>query len=371
MKKNYRLTFLLITLLLSLSVCAQTPFKKPEVKSIIKRVADWQIDHQKEVKYGELNWTNATLYIGMLKWAKMAEEEDKDSSYYKWLLRIGSRNYWQVEKRMYHADDIAIAQIYIDLYRKYKKDAMINPTIARTEWVLKHPSKGSFELDYNKPETLERWTWCDALFMAPPVYAKLYRITGNKKYIKFLNKEYKATYNYLFDKEENLFFRDWHYFTQKEENGKKIFWGRGNGWVLGGLAEILQELPKKDKNRKYYEELYIRLSTRVAEFQNNDGFWHASLLDPVSYPSPETSCTAFNVYAMAYGVNEGILDKKVFLPVIIKGWEALVSSVNDDGKLGYVQPVGADPKKVTREMTEVFGVGAFILAGTQIYRMAE
>lgn len=371
MKINYRFILLGIIFSSSLPTFSQISFKKSEVKNIIKKVADWQIAHQKEVKHGEINWTNATLYLGMLEWAKMAEEEDQDSSYYKWLLRIGSRNYWQVDQRMYHADDIVISQIYIDLYRKYKKNAMIVPTIARAEWVMEHPSKGSFELDYSKPKTLERWTWCDALFMAPPVYAKLYRLTGDKKYIKFLNKEYKATYDYLFDKKENLFFRDWHYFTQKEENGKKIFWGRGNGWVLGGLTEILQELPKKDKNRKFYEELYIKLCTRVAELQNKDGFWHASLLDPDSYPSPETSCTTFNVYAMAYGVNEGILDKKVFLPIVIKGWKALVSSVDEDGKLGYVQPVGADPKKVTREMTEVFGVGAFLLAGNQIYRMAE
>ena len=78
-----------------------------------------------------------------------------------------------------------------------------------------------------------------------------------------MNREYKATYDYLFDKEENLFYRDWRYFDKREANGKKVFWGRGNGWVLGGLVEILKELPKKDKNRKFYEELFVKLATRV------------------------------------------------------------------------------------------------------------
>ena len=219
---------------------------------------------------------------------------------------------------------------------------MIIPTLARTEWIVNHPSEGSFKLVEGDLKTLERWTWCDALFMAPPVYAKLYMLTGEKKYIKFMNREYKATYDYLFDKEENLFYRDWRYFDKCEANGKKVFWGRGNGWVLGGLVEILKELPKK-----------------------------ASLLDPASYPSPETSCTTFIVYSIAYGINEGLLDKEIYLPVMIKGWNALVSAVEPNGKLGYVQQIGADPKKVTRDMTEVYGVGAFLMAGNEIYKMAR
>lgn len=366
-----RFFLLAASLLLSLSMLAQLPFQKTEVKSVMKKAADWQIAHQAEVKHGVLDWTNAALYMGMLDWAELAEKEGGDASYYDWLLKIGRSNGWQVDKRMYHADDIAVGQIFIDLYRKYNNKNMMYPTQARAEWVVNHPSDGPMLLNYGKGETLERWTWCDALFMAPPVYVKLYVLTGDKKFIKFMNKEYKATYDLLFDKEERLFYRDSRYLTKKEENGEKVFWGRGNGWVLGGLAEMLQDFPRKDKNRKFYEDLFVTLCARVAELQNPDGFWHASLLDPASYPSPETSCTTFIIYALAYGVNEGLLDKDTYLPVIEKGWKALVSAVEGDGKLGYVQPIGADPKKVTREMTEVYGVGAFLLAGNQIYKMSR
>ena len=132
---------------------------------------------------------------------------------------------------------------------------------------------------------------------------------------------------------------------------------------------MLQDFPKKDKNRKFYEDLFVTLSERAAKLQSLDGFWHASMLDPASYPSPETSATGFIVYALAYGINEGLLDKDIYLPVVEKGWKALVSAVETDGKLGYVQPIGADPKKVTRDMTEVYGVGAFLLAGNQIYKL--
>lgn len=365
-------------LLLTLALCmgylcttnAQVP-TKTEVQQSMKRVADWQIAHMKEVRHGDLNWVNATFYLGLFHWAAIAEQDNQDDSYFKWLTRLGNRNYWQVDQRMYHADDVCIAQTYLHMYDKYKQKKMIVPTLARTEWVIDHPSNGTFQLNYSDPTTLEHWTWCDALFMAPPVYLHLYNITGDKKFIRFMDKEYKATYDFLYNKEENLFFRDHHYFDKKEANGTKVFWGRGNGWVLGGLVEMLRMFPEKSKYRPFYQDLFQKLCIRVAGLQNSDGFWHASLLDPASYPSPETSCSGFFVYALAYGVNEGLLPKDKFQPIVEKGWKALLTTVEEDGKLGYVQPIGADPKKVTREMTEVYGPGAFLLAGTEIYRMAK
>ena len=107
----------------------------------------------------------------------------------------------------------------------------------------------------------------------------------------------------------------------------------------------------------------------MAHLQSPDGYWHASLLDPASYPSPESSATGFIVYALSYGINAGLLDKQSFLPIVEKGWKALVDAVNVEGKLGYVQPIGADPRKVTRNMTEVYGVGAFLMAGCEIYKI--
>lgn len=352
-----------------------TSYAKPnkeEIKSIMKKVADWQIANpNKGAEHDDLDWTNAALYMGMLDWAELAEQEDGDSSYYKWLLRIGYRNHFQVGKWMYHADFIAVGQPFIDLYVKYGDKKMIAPVMARANWVVENPSKTTLELDYKNPETLDRWSWCDALFMAPPVYAKLYALTKNKKYLDFLNKEYQATYEYLYDKEENLFYRDCRFFVKRESNGKKVFWGRGNGWVLGGLVEILKALPLDEPSRTFYQNLFVKLATRVGELQSEDGYWHASLLDPKSYPSPETSATGFIVYALAYGITEGLLDKTYFKPIVEKGWKALVDAVEFDGKLGYVQPIGADPRKVTRDMTEVYGVGAFLLAGNQIYDMIE
>lgn len=365
--------FFFITSLLWLAVAqvgAQQISDKAAIKAIMKRVADWQIANpNKGAEHDDVSWTHAALYMGMLDWAELTEKEDGDDSYYQWLLRIGRRNHFQMGMWMYHADFIAVGQPFIDLYLKYGNKKMIAPVMARANWVIENPAEIELGLDYSNLETLDRWSWCDALFMAPPVYAKLYALTKDKKYLDFLNREYKASYDHLFDKEERLFYRDRRYFGKSEANGKKVFWGRGNGWVLGGLVEILNTLPKDEPSRAFYQELFVTLATRVAELQSPDGYWHASLLDPASYPSPETSATGFIVYAFAYGVNEGLLDKDVFMPVIEKGWKALVDAVEPDGKLGYVQPIGADPRKVTRDMTEVYGVGAFLLTGCQLYKM--
>lgn len=347
----------------------QVQMSKTEVTDLARRVADWQIREFPKNKHAAgdpKGWIAGALYMGMFDWAELSQ----DDQYFNWLKKVFNRQSWQVADRMYHADDVCVSQTYIDMYNKYKEEKMINPTWARIDWVISHPSKEGMDLDYNKPETCDRWSWCDALFMAPGIYTRLYALTGNKKYMKFADKEYKETYNHLYDKDEHLFYRDSRYIGKKEANGEKVFWGRGNGWVIGGLAEILKTLPASDKKyRPFYVNLFKEMSERFAGLQSEDGFWHASLLDPASYPSPETSATGFIVYGLAYGINQGYLPADKYLPIVKKGWAALASAVEPDGKLGWVQPVGADPRKVTREMTELYGTGAFLMAACEVYKL--
>ena len=238
--------------------------------------------------------------------------------------------------------------------------------------ILKDPAKGDLLFVNTKDYwSTQRWSWCDALFMGPTVWAKMANVTGKKKYLDFMYQEYKVSTDYLYDKDEDLYFRDSNYFTKKENNGAKVFWGRGNGWVFAGLPIIIRELPKKYEQKAYFETIFKEMASKLLKLQDTNGFWHASLLDPASYPNPEMSATAFFVYGFAWGINNGYLDKGTYLPAIIKGWKAMVSSVWADGKVGFIQPIGSDPKAVTKEMTEVYGVGGFLLAGTEITRMIE
>lgn len=341
---------------------------KEAIKTVAAKVADWQLRDYKTAPFSSgvaRGWRNGVLYNGMFDWAELSG----DNKYFKYLENIFNKEYWQVGNRMYNADDICVAQAYLDMYVKYKKDNMLIPTLARAEWVLEYQPQGNIDISKGKSD---RWWWCDALYMAPAVYSRLYAITGNKTFMKFADKEFKATYEHLYDKEERLFFRDGNYLDKREANGKKVFWGRGNGWVMGGLAEILKTLPAGDKKyRPYYLQLFREMSDRVAELQCEDGFWRTSMLDIETYPDPETSSTGLFVYALAYGINQGYLPKDKFLPVVTKGWEALVASVDTEGKVCWVQPVGQAPKRIEKRMTQVYGTGGFLMAACEMYKLTE
>ncbi|NPA36147.1 MAG: hypothetical protein GXO47_04785 [Chlorobi bacterium] len=346
-------------------------FTKQAVKEAMKKVADWQLAHP--LKHNAADWTNGALYAGMVEWAKMADSD----KYFKWLKDKGRKNSWnhmvrQNPRMKYHADDYCVGQMYVELYRHYGDKRMIKPMEEYFDHILKNPSKVDLEFDWSKEHLpIERWSWCDALFMGPTVWAKMANVTGKKEYLKFMDKEYKATTDYLYSKKDSLYFRDSRYFDKKEANGKPMFWGRGNGWVFAGLPVIIRELPENYKNKEYYVEIYKQMAKKLVELQDEKGYWHASMLDPESYPNPEMSSTAFFVFGLAWGINNGYLDKETYLPAVKKGWKAMVNAVWPDGKFGWVQPIGENPKDVTKEMTEVYGVGGFLLAGSEVYKLAK
>lgn len=240
---------------------------------------------------------------------------------------------------------------------------MVQPTIARLDQIMNHPPDAGMSFR-NK----QNWTWCDALFMAPPVYLGIAQLEDDPTYAQFMHRHFMDTYRHLFDKEDNLFYRDDSYFDKREANGEKIFWGRGNGWVVAGLANILELLPKDDPTRPFYSDLFKIMLERLVQLQNPKGYWQASLLDPESYPAPETSATALITYALAYGINHDLLEKESFEEPLMMAWQHLISVIDETGKLGWVQPIGADPKSVTMEMTASYGVGAFLLAASEMYR---
>ncbi len=339
----------------------------PEVKALMKRVADWQIAHYRDsYTYKEphhpLDWTNGALYVGMTKWAAMAG----DDTYYEWLKKVGEDNKWNLHSRRYHADDHTVGQMYCELYRKYGDKKMIEPTIKSFDYILYHPSKS--KLDWETPFHQDRWNWCDALFMSPPVWAKLYKITGERKYLDFMVAEYKATTGFLFDKKENLYYRDQSYMG-KLDHGTKIFWARGNGWVFAGLTNILNELDPGSKEYAYFLGIYKKMAKKLLEIQTPQGHWAMSLLGQAFYPTPETSGSSFFTYGLAWGINKGILDKATYEPAVRKGWMAMASYVTPEGMLGYVQPIGAGPGNAWPDKTEVYGTGAFLCAGTEVVRL--
>lgn len=375
--RNTFLTIFFFAFLLSVGCKSNATGKdgaRSQIKKIGDKVAEWQIAHFTYRDSGNLHdygidaWTNGVFYLGLSRWAAVSDNGDR---YDEWLRReIGDKNRWRIPANfvnhpkygIYHADELAVAQFYIELYKKYNRPEMIASTVERLDAIMSNPPDSS--MSYRNKQS---WTWCDALFMAPPVYLAIAQIKNDPSYADFMHNQFIATYNHLFDKENNLFFRDDSYFDKREANGTKIFWGRGNGWVVAGLANMLRLLPQDDPHRPFYAELFETMIERLVELQHPDGYWHASLLDPTSYPSPETSATAMVTYALAYGLNHGLLEGEKYQEPLNNAWKYLLSVIDDEGKLGWVQPIGADPKSVTKEMTAVYGVGAFLMAASEIY----
>jgi rhamnogalacturonyl hydrolase YesR len=329
-------------------------FKPKAIDAAMRKVGDWEL--QRSRPHFSQDWTFAALYAGFMA----ASRALPDAGYEDAMRQVGDKFDWKLGPRRMHADDQAIGQTYLGLYRDFHEARMIQPTREQFDGLMKTAD------DPEKPV----WWWCDALFMAPPVWARLYSATGDKSYLDYMDREWWITSNLLYDPQEHLYFRDATYLHKTEANGKKLFWSRGNGWVMGGLARVLDEMPQDYPTRAKYVEQYRQMAERVAGLQGSDGLWRSGLLDEGAYQLPEVSGSAFFVYSLAWGIDHGYLDRATYLPVVKKGWAGLVSHIYSDGRLGCIQPIGGAPGVFKPSSSYVYGVGAFLLAGSEVHKLA-
>jgi len=232
-----------------------------------------------------------------------------------------------------------------------------------------------------KTEKTDDWNWIDALQMAMPVFAKLSVITGDNSYSERMYEMFMDTKvkQGLYNKKDGLWWRDKDFLPPyKEPNGEDCYWSRGNGWVVAALVRVLDVLPDNDPHRKEYINTYKEMMKALLPIQRSDGFWNASLHDASNFGGKETSGTALFVYGMAWGVNNGLLNSKKYMPALTKGWYALANeSVHNDGSLGYVQGTGKQPSDGqpvlfdSKPDFEDYGLGCFLLAGSEVFKLAE
>lgn len=344
-------------------VTALSAVDQPATLELLHRVADWQLAHPS--KHKPTDWTQAAGYTGFMALFPLPGGDKYQAA----MVSVGDGTKWLLGPAgRFHADDQAVGQLYLELYARLKRPEMIAETRKVMDEFRARPDAAG-DLHFDLKNCQRRWNWCDSLFMAPPVLARLYALTGDQAYQDNLLNEYRRTHDFLYDQEEHLYYRDSRFFAKREANGQKVFWGRGNGWVMAGLANTLSALPKDAASRPYFEGIFKQMASRIVALQQPDGLWRASLLDPASYPLKETSGSAFYCYALAWGVNHGLLDRAATLPAVERAWAALVDCVTPEGRLTHVQPIGEDPKKFSGDATEIYGVGGFLLAGSEVYRL--
>jgi unsaturated rhamnogalacturonyl hydrolase len=333
-----------------------TAIKPKAISAAMKKVADWELTVA-EPSFNQ-QWTFAALYDGLLA----ASATTHDAKYRDAVLHMAQHFDWKLlDNRFPHADDQALGQAYLDLYLADRKPVRMADTKAIMDRLVVRPD------DPNKL----LWWWCDALFMSPPVLLRTYAINHDHKYLDYMDHEWWLTSASLYDQQDHLYFRDSRYFTQKQANGQKLFWSRGNGWVMGGLVNVLEYMPADYPSRAKYVEQFRQMAAELAKIQSPDGLWRSGLLDPDAYELPEVSGSAFITYGIAYGINHHILDRAKYEPVAEKAWKGMLSHVYADGRLGSIQPIDGQPGKFKPSASYVYGVGGFLLAGSEMHKLAE
>lgn len=376
MKKVY---LFLLFVFISLSFSAKT-WTGEEVKSLITRVNTyWQQNNKAEIRSF---WDPAAYHTGNMEAYKLLRDEKQLDYTYRWAYyndwsgatqadprRWKYANYGEGKDFVLFGDWQVCFQTYIDLYNlaiaNGGTDADNYFMVKRAKEVMRYEAY-SDKNDY--------WWWSDALYMVMPVMTKMYRLTGDIRYLDKLYENLQYSDSIMLDKETGLYYRDARYVYPKHKsvNGKKDFWARGDGWVLAGLAKVLQDMPKDYQHYQFFVDKFCRLAATIAKTQQKEGYWTRSILDANHAPGPETSGTAFFTYGILWGVNNGYLAKKDYKKCIDRAWRYISeTAVQTDGKVGYVQPIGdrAIPGQTVDANSQAnFGVGAVLLAACEYYR---
>ncbi|MCR4919342.1 MAG: DUF2264 domain-containing protein [Prevotella sp.] len=371
--KRYYISFLL--LVTCVAALAAPKGEAAQVRQLIERVNNYWQQQNKPTHWAF--WDYAAYHTGNIEayrltgnrqWLSYSEQwaehnhwrgaGEKDPQ--KWQYKT----YGEDQQHVLFGDWQICFQTYIDLYNELPVDYKVS----RAREVMGYEMK-SRQNDY--------WWWADALYMVMPVMTKMYRLTGDEGYLNKLYDNLKYSDGIMLDEETGLYFRDGKYVYPKHKsaNGKKDFWARGDGWVLAGLAKVLQDMPQTYKHYQFFRDKYVKMAHSVASLQQPGGYWTRSMMDPDHAPGPETSGTAFFTYGLCWGINHGLLSRDEYLPVVQRAWQYLSKkALQKSGKVGFVQPIGekAIPGQVVNQNSEApFGTGAWLLAACEYTRLLE
>ncbi|HEX8413342.1 MAG TPA: glycoside hydrolase family 88 protein [Sphingomicrobium sp.] len=347
-----------------------SPSMAAQAADVGQRVAAWHIAHSKDDSIAtrwasevrnQHSWVQGAGYTGLLRWARISGSPTARNATLAW----ARANKFELGPRKYHADDHTVGQVYLKLREMgLAGDEALAPTKAKFDSILASPPTGDLAMTDGGRDCSDRWCWSDALFMAPPVWEALSKATGDPRYAAFSDREFWATTDFLFDKQEGLYYRDSRFITRKGPAGEKIFWSRGNGWVAGGIINLLEVMPANAPERRRYEDLLRAMATGIKRSQKPDGYWTPSLAAPSGVP--EISGSAFFVYALQRGIDLNVLPAAEYAPVVQRGWAAIVRHVGPDGRVGSVQQIGDAPDEVKPDSTQLYGSGAVLLAASAL-----
>jgi unsaturated rhamnogalacturonyl hydrolase len=340
--------------------------RRADVVRVLRRVNDHWIGASTDP--GDNKWARATYFNADLALYRLTRERRYLDYARGWAEKWSYALNTGVTTR--HADNQCAGQAYLDLYEIEPAQSKIAAIEESLRLMVEGPD----------PAKDDDWWWVDALHMAMPPFARVGRLLGDTRYWTKMDALYSHTKSVeggkgLYNPADALWWRDKRFVLPggtASPNGKNVYWSRGNGWAIAAFAKVLQTLPPA-RAREYGARL-TAMAAALRKVQRSDGFWNVNLADPEHLPGPETSGTAFFTYGIAYGIRSGLLDRHTYLPVVARAWNGMVTkAVHPDGVLGWVQGVGYAPESsqpITYDSTADFGVGGFLLAGTEVARLA-
>ncbi|KIF73130.1 glycosyl hydrolase family 88 [Streptomyces sp. 150FB] len=340
---------------------------RSEIISVLRRVADHWIGAHNDP--GDNLWANATFFSGLLALQRLTGDAGYLSYARGWAEKHDYSLNGGVTTR--HADNHCAGQAYLDLYEAEPDDHKISAIEDSLHRMV----------TTDQPAKNDDWWWDDALHMAMPPFARLGALRGDsaywdKTYSLYTHTKHTEGGPGLYDAASGLWYRDANFVPGGivSPSGKPVFWSRGNGWVAAAHTKTLKALPGSERHVAEYRDTLVQLVTAVAKVQRSDGFWNVNLGDAAHLPGPETSGTVFFAYSTAYAISAQLVSRATYLPVAARAWNGLVATaVHPDGVLGYIQKVGDRPESsqpITYDSTADFGVGGFLLAGTELAALA-
>ena len=340
-----------------------------DLELAMERVLDFP--YQNVSEHAKFDWKVGTYFTGVME----AYAATGNPKFYQASKQWSEDRKWKIRGTPLFADNLCLGQTYAELYLIDKNPEMIRDLKLKLEPYFSRDKIIKKEF-YTKWSETERaftgrnvWWWIDSLYMAPPLFAQMYQATGEQRYLDLLHTFYWDVVDYLYDRDEQLLFRDMGYFNAKTPKGKKVFWSRGNGWVYGGLVHILDALPDKDARRGDYLRLYRELTESIIKYQAADGLWRTSLNEPEWFPAKESSASSFFCYGLLAGINRGWLSREQHLGPALNAWSGLQGCLNEKGWMGHAQIEAEHPGLAIADAYIDYTQGAYLLAAAELYKL--
>jgi unsaturated rhamnogalacturonyl hydrolase len=319
MKSNLLILFTVcIILSCSNDASEQTTNLKKTPKEIASLITDQLLSRQEFMLYNTpdvkaLHYAEICTAYGALK---LAGKFNDQQTMEKLIVRYDSATPKYITNTENHVDANVHGILPLEIYLQTKKPEYLELGIAFADGQWKD----------TLPDGLTSQTryWIDDIYMIGCLQIQAFRATNDTIYLDRATKEIDS-YTKKLQQPNGLFFHG---------ADAPFFWGRGNGWVAAGFAELIAVLPESNQYSPSILNAYKKMMKTLLENQDQDGMWHQVIDKPESFK--ETSSTAMFGFAMTVGVKKGILPKKPYTTAYTKAWNALTSYLNEDGKIREV-----------------------------------